>query len=238
MKRIIAMALMLITLLACLAGCVNEDVGIALHKDGTGSVSVSLGLKKDFYDQLVSTGGDPFEGKETVTVVTDGESYITYTETTDYDSYDEIEQALAELTYDTELPVEQIDDEDEAESTVGEPETDNHIFREVKIEKSSGIFTSAYRFHAVMNPQSGEVEGYDVDDLFKVTLTVEMPEKITESKGGAVDGNKIVYDLNNLGEDTELYAVSESNNITLILCLVIVLVVIAVGAFVLMKRKK
>ncbi|MBR5817056.1 MAG: hypothetical protein IKY62_00265, partial [Clostridia bacterium] len=53
------------------------------------------------------------------------------------------------------------------------PEKDTHIFSSVNIEKNSGIFYSSYTFNAVMNPQSNDGPDYDMNDAFKVTLTVE-----------------------------------------------------------------
>ena len=61
-------------------------------------------------------------------------------------------------------------------------------FRAINIEKNSGIFYSSYTFNAVMNPQSNDGLDYDMNEAFNVTLTVEMPEEVTQSKGGKVDG--------------------------------------------------
>lgn len=53
MKKIIAIILSAITLSLCLTGCVYEDLSVKLNKNGTGSVSATVGLKKEFVDQMM-----------------------------------------------------------------------------------------------------------------------------------------------------------------------------------------
>ena len=61
MKKIFALVLAAVTLALCLTGCVYEDLSVKLNKDGTGSIAATVGLKKDFVDNMMA-GADPFEG--------------------------------------------------------------------------------------------------------------------------------------------------------------------------------
>ena len=101
MKKILAIVLSVITFSLCLTGCVYEDLSVKLNKDETGSIAATIGLKKEFVDQMMN-GQNPFDGKETKEIEYDGEKYIAYTEVSEYASFDEIAKALSEMTYDTE----------------------------------------------------------------------------------------------------------------------------------------
>ena len=266
-KKVFALLMSTIMLLSLLTGCIHQDMGVKMNKDGTGSITTTLGIEKDFYEQLKSMGSDPFEGKTVSEYQYDGSTYVSYAETKEYSSYEEMEKALLEMTYETELiddaqnaemedvPVEKedgnidgvfdvvIDEEKEEETKVETPTPttpaqDNHIFSSVNIEKNGGIFYSSYTFAAVLNPQNGEGLDYDLNETFKVTLTVEMPTEITGAKGGTVEGNKVVFDIADITATQELAATCEENNTGLVIGIVIGLVVLVAGAVCLIKFKK
>lgn len=248
-KKIFALILAVTALAMMLTGCIQNDIGVKLNKDGSGSISATIGIEKEFYENLKGLGSDPFEGKETTEYTYEDSTYVAYTEVKKYSSYEEMEKALLEMTYETEL-IEEAEKAQNEETDGNEvdtppvydepakPEQDNHIFSSVNIEKNSGIFYSSYTFNAVMNPQSNEGLDYDVNDTFKVTLTVEMPEEITQSKGGKVDGNKITFDIADITESQEFAATCEANNTGVVIGIVIGLVVIVAGVFCLIKFKK
>lgn len=258
-KKVISLFLSTVMLLCILTGCIHQDMGVKMNKDGTGSITTTVGVEKSFYEQLVAMGSDPFDGKTVTEYQYDGSTYVAYAETKEYNSYEDMERALLELTYETEM----LDDAQNAESedvpendsddvlaiTVSDekksqtnneatPEKDNHIFSSVNIEKNSGIFYTTYTFHAVMNPQDGEGLDYDLNDTFKVTLSVEMPADITSSKGGTAEGKKIVFDIADITESQELSAMCEENNATVMIGIVIALVALVAGMFALIKFKK
>lgn len=149
--------------------------------------------------------------------------YIGYTETKEYGSYADMKKALLEMTYQTdvldEMNTEDDEEPDDSEYTLYTPEeekADNHIFSAVEIEKNGGIFYSSYTFHATLNPQTGDYNGTAFKDIFKVTISLEMPEKISQSQGGTVDGNKITFDVTDVSEGGELAAFCDANNTGLI----------------------
>ena len=248
MKKTLAILLSAVMMIAMLTGCIHQDMGVKMNKDGTGSITTALGIEKDFYDQLVSMGSDPFEGKTTTEYEYDGSTYVSYAESKEYSSYEEMEQALLDMTYETEL----IEDAQEDTSDDGEVDgvidvaaeaeealaQDNHIFSSVRIEKDSGIFQSTYTFHAVLNAQSNENPDYDMNDTFKVTLSVEMPCEITDSKGGSAEGNKIVFDIADITESQELSATCEENHTGAVIGITLAVVALVVGLVFLFMSKK
>ena len=256
-KKVVALLMGTIMLLSLLTGCIHQDMGVKMNKDGTGSITTTLGIEKDFYEQLKSMGSDPFEGKTVSEYQYDGSTYVSYAETKEYSSYEEMEKALLEMTYETEMLEDaqgtEVEDEPSVEEesndifdiTIEEekedapaPAQDNHIFSSVNIEKNGGIFYSSYTFAAVLNPQNGDGLDYDLNETFKVTLTVEMPTEITGAKGGTVEGNKVVFDIADITATQELAATCEENNTGLVIGIVIGLVVLVAGAVCLIKFKK
>ena len=256
-KKVFALLMSTIMLLSLLTGCIHQDMGVKMNKDGTGSITTTLGIEKDFYEQLKSMGSDPFEGKTVSEYQYDGSTYVSYAETKEYSSYEEMEKALLEMTYETEMLEDaqgtEVEDEHSVEEesndifdiTIEEekenapaPAQDNHIFSSVNIEKNGGIFYSSYTFVAVLNPQNGDGLDYDLNETFKVTLTVEMPTEITGAKGGTVEGNKVVFDIADITATQELAATCEENNTGLVIGIVIGLVVLVAGAVCLIKFKK
>jgi len=246
--KVLALMLCVIAVISVLTGCVRSDIGVKLGSDGTGSVSATIGIEKDFYEQFMEAD-NPFEGKTVSEFEYDGKTYISFTETTDYTSYEEIEEALLDMKYQTdELEYVQDkydisaneDETGEADTTGTElpvsADTDTHVFKSVKIEKKSGLFYTAYTFKATMNPQKASPD-YDLSDIFKVTLSVEMPSDITESSGGVVEGKSVTFDIEDITEKTELMAASESNNIGVIIGIIAALVVLMVIFFFLFRNK-
>ncbi|MBQ2469046.1 MAG: hypothetical protein II503_05110, partial [Clostridia bacterium] len=96
---------------------------------------------------------------------------------------------------------------------------------------------SKYIFDVVLNPLSGELYGYDMSDVFKVSVSVEMPAKISAYKNGTVDGKKITFDLSDMNEELELYAECKTASVVpVIICGV--LVVASIVAFIVIRKRK
>ncbi|MBQ7499536.1 MAG: hypothetical protein IJT91_01435 [Clostridia bacterium] len=247
MKKITALLLSVITLALCLTGCVYEEFGVKLNKDGTGSIETTVGLKKEFVTQLAELGGaNPFAGKETAEIEYDGETYIAFTDNKEYESFEEMEKALSELTYDTNdmenAFVSQSDDgevernedtNNESETVIAAAEAGKPMFKSVSIRKDG----STCVFDAVLNAADGTVEGYDLSDVLKVGISVEMPAKITKYKNGKVDGKKIVFDLSDMSGETELYVECKASS-PVSAIIGIVLAVAAVAAFIVLRKRK
>lgn len=250
-KSVISLLLTAVLLVGLLTGCIHQDMGVKMNRDGTGSITTTLGIEKSFYEQMKAMDSDPFEGKSVTEYQYEGKTYVAYAETKECASYEEMEQALLDMTYETEMLEDAQDPEtedtaedvvvvidDDAQPQVPAPATDDRIFSSVNIEKNSGIFYSSYTFNAVLNPQSSDGLDFDLNEAFKVTLSVEMPGEISSTKGGKVDGNQVVFDIADITERQELTATCEENNTVVVVGIAIGLILLAVCAFCLIKFKK
>lgn len=245
MKKHIMLLMAIVCMFAMLTGCVQQDIGVAINADGTGTVSATIGIEEDAYEQLVGMGSDIFEGKETSTYEHDGKTYVSYTETKSYENYEDIEKALLEMTYESDvfdgLNTEDFETEDAEESAeAAEPAP---IFKSVSIDKSSGLFYSNYTFKAEMNPQEiSNSEDIEMDlpidtDSFRMTFTVTMPSDITQANGATVEGNKAVFEIDDITEAQEFSVVCEQNNVVAVIVIIVVLVIVLGLFFFLTKRK-
>ena len=245
MKKHIMLLMAIVCMFAMLTGCVQQDIGVALNADGTGTVSATIGIEEDAYEQLVGMGSDIFEGKETSTYEHDGKTYVSYTETKSYENYEDIEKALLEMTYESDvfdgLNTEDFETEDAEESAeAAEPAP---IFKSVSIDKSSGLFYSNYTFKAEMNPQEiADSEDIEMDlpidtDSFRMTFTVTMPSDITQANGATIEGNKAVFEIDDITEAQEFSVVCEQNNVVAVIVIIVVLVIV-LGLFFFLTKSK
>ena len=284
MKRIAILLLSTLTLLTLLTGCVHEDFGIKLNADGTGSIAARIGIDKSIYNQALGMGSDLFSDSESEPTEYEykGKTYVAVTETTEYQSYDELKQALLDLTYETDelakmdsfegeweigdpeeedavlmdepLPVPEdaavaeseddpAEDEPSDDDEAGEPEgdaaetIDNHIFKDVVIERNDGLFSKSFVFSATMNaiPDDPDAET-PLSSAFLVSVSVEMPNDITNaSENAAVDGNKAVFEISDLTVENEFAVESTQNNTEVIVAIVAVLVLVLIGLIIFSK---
>ena len=245
MKKHIMLLMAIVCMFAILTGCVQQDIGVAINADGTGTVSATIGIEEDAYEQLVGMGSDIFECKETSTYEHDGKTYVSYTETKSYENYEDIEKALLEMTYESDvfdgLNTEDFETEDAEESAeAAEPAP---IFKSVSIDKSSGLFYSNYTFKAEMNPQEiSDSEDIEMDlpidtDSFRMTFTVTMPSDITQANGATIEGNKAVFEIDDITEAQEFSVVCEQNNVVAVIVIIVILVIVLGLFFFLTKRK-
>ena len=299
MKRIAALILAALTLTVLLTGCIHENIGVKLNEDGTGSMSAAVGVEKNTYDQLLGMGVDLFADSEAEPGEYEykGKTYVSIARTAEYESYDELKQALLDLTYesdelaaltdleadedapmpeDEDVSVEKIADvpeeetpetdeitEEAAEASAGaeeeaaetEASVDNHIFKEVVIEKQDGFFTKSVRFYAKMNPipENPEIslpenseesaEGdlpadaeTPLSSSFLVTLSVEMPYAVTGAgENATVEGNKAVIEIGDLTAENEITVEAEKTDTGKIVTLVAILILIVICVFVFVK---
>ncbi len=241
MKKHISAALILLCFTLLLSGCVESDIGVTLGADETGSITTTIGIEEEFCDQLIEMGGEAFAGKETTTYTHDGKTYVAYTETKAYQTYEEIEQALLAMTYDTDALADLEDDTDDAEAE-DSTEAARPVFKSVEIEKSSGIFYTTYSFAAELNPQPEDDDtmlepDLPLEDVFHMTFSVEMPAEITQVSGGSVEGNKVSFEIEDLTEANQLSVTAEETNIVIVVVLLILLIVLLGAAVAWLKKR-
>lgn len=253
-KKIFMLLAAVLAVVAMFTGCIQNDIGVKIRKDGSGSVSTTVGIEKHAYENLKSIGADPFEGKPTTEYTYEDSTYVAYTEVQEYNSYEEMEQALLAMSYETDLAEDLSYTEDFNKS---DSESDNvtntdiamlprdpeesglekRIFSSVNIEKNGGIFYSSYTFNAVTNPQTSLPADPDLGEL-QITVTVEMPEEVIQYKGGTAAGNKITFDISDITQSKEIAATCESNHTGVVVWIAAGLCVVVAGIFCFIKFKK
>ena len=241
MKKHIMLLMAIVCMFAMLTGCVQQDIGVAINADGTGTVSATIGIEEEAYEQLVGMGSDIFEGKETSTYEYDGNTYVSYTETKEYESYENMEKALLEMTYESDV-LEDLDTEDLEADTFEEAAEPTPIFKNVSIEKNTGLFYSTYTFKAELNPQEitgtedTEMERPIDTDSLRMTFTITMPSDITQASGGKIEANKVVFEIDDITETQEFSVICEQNNVAAVIVIIVVLIIILGSFFFLTKR--
>lgn len=182
---------LLLTLL--LAGCIRTEVGITLKNDGSGSIGTALLIRADIYE-MMSISDDPFEGKDTFSEISNDTEYIGIRENSEYDSAEELKAALFNLT---------LADNREGNLVEAEGKTASKqnaaIFRSVEIEQENGKL----HFVAILNPQSStDVEGMsgdmDINEVFKLKVSVTMPGKIDFTSAGTTEGKTVIWEIEDL----------------------------------------
>lgn len=220
MKKIISIIVLTLSLLMMLTGCIRTELGVKLKDDGTGSVSATVSIRKDVYEMLKENGSDPFNGKTAETVTIGSETYLSYTETNEALTYEEIKNKLLDFT---------IDEDDSIK-----------LFKAVTVEKNGGLFYNSYTFKATTNvmTDNSEDKSASVNDIYKFTIKVTMPGNIAQSKGGTVEGDSIVFDIEDLTQENDLAVYSEANNVVTVVIIIAVLVIIAAAFVFFMKREQ
>lgn len=262
MKKFFALFLTVISALVLLTGCVHEDIGIVMHEDETGKITATVGIEKGAYNEFIGMGVNLLDDAEQEPIEYEykGKSYIALTETKEYASFEELQQALLDLTYDTdelsalnsmdELEIGEEEIELETETAAEEPDdseetadesadVDNHIFKEVTIEKKSGGFSESYYFTATMNavPDDEDAE-VPMSSAFLVSISVEMPMPITSASDNAViDGNKVTFEIDDLSVENAFSAAAEQSNTAVYVAIVVVLVIVLLGLLIVAKAR-
>lgn len=103
------------------------------------------------------------------------------------------------------------------------------LFKSVKFDESNGLFYNSYTFKATTNINAECNDSY--------TVTVTMPGSITQTKDGAVEENIVTFTIENFGQENEIAAYSDSNNITAVIVILVILVAV-LGAFIYFTKRK
>lgn len=259
MKKVFALILTCLSMLALMTSCIHEDIGIVLNEDGTGKVAATVGVDKDTYNQMLGMGMNLFDGEEGEPFEYEykGKTYIALSETKEYASYEELRQALLDMTYDTdeladlenaegwesdekEQEQEDVSAEEPDDDTEDDEETagmDNHIFKEVLIEEKKGLFSKGVNFSATMNAlPDDENEEKSMAASFHVTVSVETPYGIKKAgETAVVEGNKATFEIEDLSVENTFSIEAEDTNTELIIAIVVILALILLALLLLPK---
>ncbi len=220
-KRITAILLSVLCLAVLLTGCVRTELGIALHKDGTGVITTTVAIEESAYNMIKQSGSDPFEGRETQKATYEDTPYISCSEATENLSYEELENQLKAVRLDA------------------SDETSPLLFQDVSIEKNGGLFYSSFSFQAKTTAQENTDEsGQSVNDTYKFFITVTMPGSITQTKGGTADGNTVTFEIDDLTQENDLAVYADANNVWVIVGIIAVLIVILGIGFLVLRKKR
>ena len=209
----------------CFAGCMKVDMGVEVKEDGTASLTSKMFIEEDAYNTLlafdesasedpnVTTSGDldlkSFK-KETI----DDEVYYTYEETKNFDSYEELKNAI--LSGDSE---------------------DGKMFSEVEITEDSG----SYNFKVVTEKIDASDIPVESNDWLTVSMTVKLPGKIAETNGEQVDDNTVKFVMKDFTESHTYEVKSSPVNFgtkDLILIVAFFAIIIGLVAFLVYRKKK
>lgn len=202
MKKAIIVALGAVAALV-MAGCVRVDFNIEVNKDGTGSLNGVYAMSTQYFseDDLAK------DGREVKHYTFNGQEYIGYDLSEDYDDYEEMCDKLKSKN-----------------------ESGSSLFSDVSIEKKSGFLSTKYIFDAETLPVSSESgELGSMDSLVDVNITLKLPGKVTDVEGGKINDEGIVeFDYLSSGS-SKIHAESSVTNTLAIILIVCAIAVVLIG---------
>ena len=206
------------------------DVGVELKEDGKASMTVKMSLAEDLYEMMLesedeATEGEPEEDADSVDLakfekeVIDGDTYYSYSETQEFESYDSLITELQKLEVTDEVPV----------------------FNAVTIAgQEDGVYTFDVTTSKIDENSMGEMSL--PDGWFSLTMTVKMPGEIQEFMNGEkLEDGSVRFSLTDFSEKQMIYIsskVEQSNNLKYIVIWTVGLAAIAVVLYIRFKPKK
>jgi hypothetical protein len=195
--RTTAILVMILAVMMIMTGCIELELGVKINEDETGSLIGVIAYHEDFINYVRENGGeDPLEGENAKLEEIDGENYYVIRKETETISFDELEQTLM-----SQLPEELFRPFSEGEET-GEEEF-TPLFESVKIEKTIKDNVSTFVFEAVTSKQEIpeetdeeiDIELPPFNQIFRFSITVQMPGEIKEVEGGEQGGNAVTFEI-------------------------------------------
>ena len=108
-------------------------------------------------------------------------------------------------------------------------ENGNPLFKSVSVSENKGLFYNSYTVNVITNA---------AEDTAEYELRVTMPGKIAQVKDGTADGNTITFKIENLKQENDFAAYSDSNNTGVVIIILCVLAAVGGGFVYIMKRKQ
>lgn len=237
-KRVLLILFSVVLLALLLTGCIRTEVGVALKRDGSGSIGTAVLIRSDAYE-TIKKSADPFEGKQTYTETIDGKEYVGTNNTIKCGSVEEMKKALLSLTFMGNVPAIQgrvsdsVSQPKNSEVTVSE-KTDMSkgapIFKTAEIVVSGNTMT----FKAALNPQtdtgSENIAHMDMNEIYMLKIVVTMPGAIKSASVGSVNEKTVTWTVGDITAENEITIVSEAGSSSLIPVFVFVGVILALIA--------
>lgn len=179
----------------CCVGCVKMDVGIEVKSDGKATMTSKIAIEEDAYEMLLSFSEDADEStgdldlknfkKETI----DDETYYSYEETQEFDSYEQLAAALSDT-----------------EATEG-----SKLFDKVEITTDG---KKGYDFKIVTASLENDSDMESLgDDWLTVTMTVKMPGEVQETNGEIQKDGSVRFVMNDFSANSTYQIHSEESNL-------------------------
>ena len=170
------------------------DVGVNVMEDGTASMTAKMSISEDLYllisqDTGTEDNEESLDPSKFVKETIDGETYYSYSEIKEYDSYDGL---IADLrTFEI------------SEGML--------LFDVVQVDKNQdGEYMFMVTTAIVDTPSEDAVDMDLPDDWLSLTMSVKMPGEVTEVVGGEkLEDGTIRFSLNDFSQKKELYIRSE-----------------------------
>lgn len=176
------------------------------------TLSTTVSVRKSTYDALKKAGVDPFKGAPVTTATVDGKLVVVCKQIYKNLSFSDAEAKLRNITL---------------YSSSRQP---SPLMKSVELQTNGGLFYTSSTFQA----STGILD----NAAWSVDVSITMPGKIAQVKGGSVQGQAVSFHLGNLSQENDLVATSESNNVGAVLIIILVLVAVAAGLFFLTKRER
>lgn len=176
------------------------------------TLSATVSVRKSTYDALKKTGVDPFKGAPVTTATVDGKPVVICKQTYKKISFTDAEAKLRDITL---------------YSVSKKPFP---LMKSAELQTNGGLFYSSSTFQASTNVLD--------NTAWSVDISLTMPGKIAQVKGGSVQGQTVSFHLGNFSQENDLAATSESNNVGAVLIIMLVLIAVAAGLFFLTKRER
>lgn len=194
MKKVLCLIAAMVMALCCV-GCVRMDAHVEVKSNGTASMTSKIAIEADAYEMLLSFSeeADESEGdldlkafkKETI----DGEAYYTYQETEEFDSYEKLAAAL----------------------TSKEATEDSNLFDKVEIT-SDGKKGYDFKLVTAVMEADESMGAVGSENWIKVTMTVKMPGKVTETNGEILEDGSVRFVMNDFTANTTYQIHSEESS--------------------------
>lgn len=216
LKRTLSLLIVFALIFIC-SGCMRMDIGVEIKEDGTASMSAKMSIEESVYNMLSGFGTTPSEDSdmdlsEFVKETIDGTNYYSYTETKEFNSYDDLIVELKSL----------------------EATDENNLFEHVNVVAEKGEkYTFALKTAVVEAPSDGGME--IPDNWLVVTMTVKMPGEVTDTNGEILEDGSVRFDMTDFTSNTEYFVHSKTSSPLSLFPLIMILSTIVFALIILIK---
>lgn len=192
--------------------CLAMLTGCSGSKSQVDTLSLTVTVHKSAYDALRKAGVDPFKGQPITTATVAGKPVVVCKREYTGLSFTDAETKLrGVMLY----------------SSGKQPVS---LMQSVELQTNGGLFYTSSTFQASTGTLNNAAWSADI--------SLTMPGKIAQVKGGSVQGQTVLFHLGDLTQENDLAATSESNNVGAVLIIILILLAAVAGFFLLTERER